>query len=280
MPKTRDTVEFYAGDLTHLVQERLKPAFRSIWFVGGGTVSGECLRLGLADEVRYSIVPVLIGDGIPFFGGLDKDVALHLVEVKAYTSGMVALRHRCGSRIGHMDIGEAQREVRTRFAGGFYGQLVSGVLWLVSASLATWSTPRAAITTLVLGGFLIFPMTELLIRAGGAKSLSAQNSLHYLGMQVAFVLPLSMPLLLPVGLYRLDWFYPGLMILLGAHYIPFVFLYGMRMFAALAALLIGGGVVLAMYWPDGFSIGAWYTGAMLVLFAGVGGAIARREATN
>ena len=38
-------------------------------------------------------MPVLIGEGIPFFDGLDKDVALHLVEVKAYTSGMVALRH-------------------------------------------------------------------------------------------------------------------------------------------------------------------------------------------
>ncbi len=94
LPKTRDTVEFYAGDLRHLVDQRLKPAFRSIWFVGGGTVSGECLRLGLADEVRYSIVPVLIGEGIPFFDGVDKDVALHLMEVKAYASGMVELRHQ------------------------------------------------------------------------------------------------------------------------------------------------------------------------------------------
>ncbi len=93
LPKTRDTVEFYAGDLAQLVNGRLKPSFRSIWFVGGGEVSGECLRLGLADEVRYSIVPILIGEGIPFFGGLNRDVALHLVEMKAYTSGMVALRH-------------------------------------------------------------------------------------------------------------------------------------------------------------------------------------------
>src|SRR6476620_6443812 len=68
LPKTRESVEFYSGELRHLVDERLKPAFRSIWFVGGGTVSGECLRLGLADEVRYSIVPVLIGEGVPFFG--------------------------------------------------------------------------------------------------------------------------------------------------------------------------------------------------------------------
>jgi len=93
LPKTRDTVEFYSGDLAHLVHQRLKPSFRGIWFVGGGAVCGECLRLGLADEVRYSIMPILIGEGIPFFGGLDKDVALHLTEVRAYTSGMVALRH-------------------------------------------------------------------------------------------------------------------------------------------------------------------------------------------
>jgi dihydrofolate reductase len=71
----------------------LKPTFRSIWFVGGGRVSAECLRLGLADEVRYSIMPIVIGDGISFFQGLDQDVALHLVEATPYTSGMIALRY-------------------------------------------------------------------------------------------------------------------------------------------------------------------------------------------
>jgi len=178
-----------------------------------------------------------------------------------------------------MEIGDAQREMRTRFAGGFYGQLVSGVLWLVSASLATWSTPRAAITTLVLGGVLIFPATELLVRvAGGRGPLSAQNSLRHLGMQVAFVLPLSMPLLLPVGLYRLNWFYPAMMLLLGAHYLPFVFLYGMRMFAVLAGLIAGGGMVIAMYWSSSFCVGAWCTGALLILFAGVGRTTTQREA--
>jgi len=91
LPRTRNTVEFYSGDLAQFVNVRLRPAFRSIWFVGGGSVSGECLRLGLADEVRYSILPILIGDGIPFFERLDRDVALHLTEVKGYKSGMVAL---------------------------------------------------------------------------------------------------------------------------------------------------------------------------------------------
>ena len=93
LPRTRDTVELLSGDLAQFVNGRLRPTFRTIWFVGGGMVSAECLRLGLADEVRYSILPILIGDGLPFFERLDRDVALHLAEVKAYKSGVVDLRY-------------------------------------------------------------------------------------------------------------------------------------------------------------------------------------------
>ena len=92
LPKTRDTVELVSGDVAQLI-EKLRARFGSIWVVGGGAVSGEVLRRGLADEVRYSIMPVAIGSGVRFFEGLDRDVALHLMEVKAYTSGIVALRH-------------------------------------------------------------------------------------------------------------------------------------------------------------------------------------------
>src|SRR5689334_17469960 len=94
--KSKDCVEFYSGDLDRLVNERLKRTFRNIWFVGGGQVSGECLRRRLADEVRYSIVPIVIGDGIAFFEGLNGDVPLHLIEAKTYSSGMVALRYEVG----------------------------------------------------------------------------------------------------------------------------------------------------------------------------------------
>jgi dihydrofolate reductase len=98
LPRTRDTIEFYSGDLAQFVNGRLRTTFRSIWFVGGGAVSGECLRLGLADEVRYSILPILIGDGIPFFDKLDRDVALHLAEVKAYKSGTVEFLYEVRGR--------------------------------------------------------------------------------------------------------------------------------------------------------------------------------------
>jgi dihydrofolate reductase len=93
LPRTRDTVKFHSGDLVQFVNGQLRPTFRSIWFVGGGVVCGNCLRLGLADEVRYSILPILIGDGTPFFEKLDRDVPLHLVEVKAYKSGMLGIHY-------------------------------------------------------------------------------------------------------------------------------------------------------------------------------------------
>jgi len=92
-PRSRPSVEFHCGDLTELFERTLRPRYANIWVAGGGAVAGECLRRGLADEVAYSIVPVLIGEGIPFFQGVDRDVSLHLLEVKAYRSGIVALRH-------------------------------------------------------------------------------------------------------------------------------------------------------------------------------------------
>lgn len=177
-----------------------------------------------------------------------------------------------------MDIVDAQREVRFRFSGGFYGQAVSGLIWLASACFASWGSPQTAIWVLLVGGFFIFPITELLVRTVGSRlKLASGNVLPQLGMQVAFVLPMSMPLVLPVSLYQLNWFYPALMILLGAHYLPFVFLYGMRMFAVLAAFLLAGGVIIAMHLSSRFSIGAWYTGILLLIFAAVGKSVVQRE---
>jgi hypothetical protein len=178
-----------------------------------------------------------------------------------------------------MLVQDAQREVRTVFIGGFWGQLVSSIIWLASAALGCWATPRAAILTLVFGGFFIFPVTQLLLRiAGGPASVTKGNPLGNLGMQIAFTLPMSMLLLIPVTQFRLNLFYPALTILLGAHYLPFVFLYGMRMFTPLCAILVGSGVAIAHYFPGSFSLGGWITGLMLFVFAWIGRATFQHEA--
>ncbi len=176
-----------------------------------------------------------------------------------------------------MQVTDAQREMRAVYLGGFAGQLVSGTLWLSSAAVATWGTPRRAMALLVVGGFFIYPLTVLVLRALGQRTpLSAENPLRGLAMQIAFTVPLGLPLVLAAALHRAEWFYPAFMILVGAHYLPFVFLYGMRMFAVLCGLLVGGGVLLGLYAPHGFAPGGWLAGATMLLFAGLGRARAAR----
>lgn len=178
-----------------------------------------------------------------------------------------------------MDIQDAQREVRSVYIGGFWGQLVSSVIWLASAALGTWSTPKASILTALIAGFFIFPATQMILRLSGRPaSTSRGNPFHWLGMQVAFVLPFSMLLLGPVGLYRLNWFFPALMVLVGAHYLPFATLYGMRMFLFLAGILIVEGIVIALYFPKTFGLGAWIGGLTLFVFAWIGRSTASTEA--
>lgn len=176
-----------------------------------------------------------------------------------------------------MDIRDAQREMRSSALGGFWGQLLYSILYLVSAAVGTWSTPRASILTAIVAGSLIFPLMQLALRIEGRPPLSRGNPLYSLGRQVAFVLPLSMLLLWPVGLYRLNWFFPALMVLLGAHYLPFVTTFGMRMFYFLAAILVSAGYVIALRFSGSFSTGAWVTGFVLFVFAWIGRVTVTRE---
>ncbi len=170
-----------------------------------------------------------------------------------------------------MTVADAQRDMRVGLLGGFMGQLVSAVLWFVSAALATWGSERWAIGLLVVAGFFIFPLTKLgLILIGHRSKVSKDNPFNALGMQTAFVLPLCLLVVAAAALYRLDWFYPAFMIVLGAHYLPFVTLYGMRMFYVLAGVLVGAGVVLGLYVAMPFGTGAWFTAAALMIFAFLG----------
>ena len=91
LPAERDSVEIYAGDLHVLLNEKLKPKYRSIWLVGGAEVTREFIRLNLADDIRLTIIPVILGDGTPFFDNIGVERKLHLREATAYRNGMLGL---------------------------------------------------------------------------------------------------------------------------------------------------------------------------------------------
>ena len=164
-----------------------------------------------------------------------------------------------------MRIEDAQREMRQVYLGASVGQFVSAAVWLVSAALATWGSPTVGMLALILGGVFIFPLTILLLTLlRGPTVVSRDNPLNALGMQVAFAVPLAIPLVLAAAHGRAAWFYPGFMIVVGAHYLPFMTLYGLRQFAVLAVLLVGGGWLLPVLAPEAFALGGWIGGAVLL----------------
>jgi dihydrofolate reductase len=62
--------------------------------IGGATLAAEAAALGLIDEYRARVYPVLVGGGIPFFPRSERRADLELVETRAFSSGVVYLRYR------------------------------------------------------------------------------------------------------------------------------------------------------------------------------------------
>lgn len=167
-----------------------------------------------------------------------------------------------------MLVSEAQREVRTVYLGGFVGQLVSSAIWLMSAAITSFIDPKTGFWALAIGGAAIFPVTRAIFRLAGRPAvLSKENPLHFLGMQIALTVPFVLPVAGAAALYRPGWFYPACLLIVGAHYLPFVFLYGMRTFAALAAVLMASGFAIGMTAPNRLAMGGWFGGVTLLAFS-------------
>ncbi len=95
---SRKSVEFYSGDLEALVRTKLAPRFRNIWVVGGADLCQRFLALGLVDEIRLTVAPVLLGDGLRLFGGALKEQRWVLKDVAAYRNGFVELVYEAAAQ--------------------------------------------------------------------------------------------------------------------------------------------------------------------------------------
>jgi dihydrofolate reductase len=83
-----------SGGLTEEIERlRAEPGEGDI-AIGGAALAAEAAALGLIDEYRARVYPVLVGGGIPFFPQRERRVDLELVESRTFTSGVVYLRHR------------------------------------------------------------------------------------------------------------------------------------------------------------------------------------------
>jgi len=86
-------VELYSCDLKQFVSEQLRPRFKNVWMVGGAMLAKEFIKLKLADEIRLSVIPIILGEGKLFFDQIGQEQTLHLLSVTPYKNGIVELHY-------------------------------------------------------------------------------------------------------------------------------------------------------------------------------------------
>lgn len=91
--KLKDKVEALNLPPKKLVKELEKRKVKHIYLDGGVTIQ-RFLREGLVDEMTITTIPVLIGEGLPLFGSLEKDIKLKLLKSESFKSGFVQNKYK------------------------------------------------------------------------------------------------------------------------------------------------------------------------------------------
>lgn len=87
-PDLTDKVEALHLSPRELIQELELRGVRHIYLDGGVTIQ-RFLREGLVNEMIITTIPILIGEGLPLFGALEKDINLELLNSRSFTNGFV-----------------------------------------------------------------------------------------------------------------------------------------------------------------------------------------------
>ena len=168
-----------------------------------------------------------------------------------------------------MNVTAAQQDMRNAYYGGAPGALASALVWLAAGTFATVSSPRDAVWVLLLGGMIIHPMAVLLAKLLGRSGAHAPgNPLAALAMEATVFFLLAISLAYAISLYRLEWFFPAMLLLIGGRYLTFATLYGMRVYWACGATLALAGFVVAQAEPP-VAVGAFAGALIELLFAAI-----------
>lgn len=95
-PGHRDTehVRFITGDVADFVRQLARQEGKDIWLVGGGKLNATLLERDLIDELQLTVIPCILGQGIPLFDGTGSKVNFRLTATRSYESGLVQMTYK------------------------------------------------------------------------------------------------------------------------------------------------------------------------------------------
>ncbi|WP_339858726.1 DUF7010 family protein [Pseudohongiella acticola] len=159
-------------------------------------------------------------------------------------------------------ISAAQSNMCEAYYGGAPGIVSSGSAWLLAAIVAALVSERAGVIALVMVGMLIFPVSVVLCRLlGRTGKHNRDNPLAPLAMEGTIWMLLSIPIAIAAAMYRIEWFFPAMLLVIAGRYLTFSTLYGMRIFWVFGATLVTSALGL-IYLQASVFLGA-LTGALV-----------------
>jgi hypothetical protein len=143
------------------------------------------------------------------------------------------------------DLTHAQSDMRSGYCSGGAGVLASALAWLSAAVATLQTSPQQAVWVLFIGGMAIHPVATVICKLLGSSGKHTKgNSLGTLAWASTLWLIFSLPLAYVVSLYRIEWFFPAMLLVIGGRYLTFNILFGMRVYWLLGLSLAAAGYLL------------------------------------
>ena len=147
-----------------------------------------------------------------------------------------------------MHLRDAQRDMRRAYVNGGVGIFVSGLVWVIAGTVTSYVDLFSGMATLFFGGMLIHPLSLFLARRvfhrGRARAL---NPMEMLALQSTAFLIIGLAIAYLVSGTYGDWFFAIALAVVGARYLVFQTVYGMRLYVMLGLVLIAISAVV--FWP-------------------------------
>jgi hypothetical protein len=158
-------------------------------------------------------------------------------------------------------------QLRRTYLGAAPHTLYTACIWLAGGVVGEYVSKSSGILFFILAASLTFPGGEVIRKLMKAPNrMSDDNQLGKLFMLSAFGIPLCYPIIYLVCKGNINYFFPAFSVLIGAHYLIFIYGYGMNTFGLMAGLLVGQGTLTALYLPNQFGLSAYLTSAVLFVF--------------
>lgn len=169
-------------------------------------------------------------------------------------------------------------ELRRTYWGAVPHTIFTAAVWIIASGLSFYSSKGQAIMFFIVAGSFTFPGGELIRKFMSTPNLiSKENKLPQFFMLLAFTVPASYPLIYFACKANINYFFPAFTVLIGAHYLPFVYGYQMTSFSLLSIALVAQGTFIGYYYPESFALSGFCTGTTLLLFAALHYVMIKKE---